>query len=271
MKRLILFISLLLSVAFISSAQVNQGRLKPQWLKQVPQTGTPDIKFVVVRTSGTYGMNMNANSLGQLALSLPGEWNVSTKTESMQVSERVRTLRNSAGQMRQVGSVSVEADGKPVTIPCMQVSEYLGGTTGNNYDNWVLFQVTQGTDVPFLDYMKTTKYGAAGTLLSIIPGCGQFYKGDPLKGALFLGGCTIGAGAIVFSEMQRQAYLSQISQTHDINVIKQLDARQKNLGIVRNVSIGVTAAVYIWNLIDAATAPGAERIVLTGNTLQFKF
>lgn len=271
MKRIFAFTFLLLMAAGISVAQGNKDRIKPQWLKQVPYTGTPDIKFVVVRTSGAYGMNMNANSLGQLALNLPGEWNVSTKTESMQLSERVRTLRNSSGQMRQVGSVRVEADGKPVTIPCMQVSEYCGTSSGNNYDNWVLFQVTQGPDVPFLDYRKTSSYGAAGTLLSIVPGCGQFYKGDPLKGALFLGGCAVGAGAIVFSEMQRQAYVSQIGQTHDINVIKQLDAKQKNLGIVRNVSIGATVAIYIWNLIDAATAPGAERIVLTGNTLQFKF
>lgn len=269
MRRLIYIITVFLLAANLSMAQ-NDG-IKPKWLRQVPQTGVDDVRFILVRTSGVYGMNMNANPLGQLAVNLPGEWNVSTKTESMQVSEHVRSRSSSTGQMRQVGSVEVEAEGKPVTIPCMQVAEYTGKTMGNNYDHWVLYQVTRSMDVPFLDYYKTSSYGAQGALLSIIPGCGQFHKGEPLKGVLFLGGVAAGAGLALFSETQRQAYISQIGQTHDINVIKSLDAKQKNLGIVRNIGISASVAIYIWNLIDAATAPGAERIVLTGNALQFKF
>ena len=207
-----------------------------------------------------------ADELGRLTVNLPGEWHVSTTTSNVQVSERnLGTLRSSGG-MQQTGTIETEANGSPVTINCLRVDEFRKGNSV-----WALYQVGKGADTRFQDCYVTEKYGSAGLLLSLIPGAGQFYKGDPAKGMLFLGGVAVGAGTSAFLLMQRQAFIQQIGQTHDINVIKQLDAQQRNFGIAGGICIGATAAVYLWNLIDAGMAPGAKRVVLTGNGLNYRF
>ena len=265
MKRFIIAAGFAILSLVSVNAQGRSDRLKPQWLRQVPVSRSADTRFVVSQTFNGPGVSY-ADEMGGLVVGLPSDWKVSTSTAVVQVSERTVGDRRSAGVMKQTGTIETKADGFPVSIRCARVDSYEKGNR-----RWALYQVAKGADAVFADCVYTERYGAAGGVLSIIPGCGQFYKGDPLKGTLFLGGCTAGGVGIVFTEMQRKAYRAQIGQTHDINVQKQLDARCRNLGIARNVCIGATAALYIWNIIDGAVAPGAKRIVFTGNTLQYNF
>lgn len=169
------------------------------------------------------------------------------------------------GKATSKGETSVYFDNDEVYFTPLPI------TQGYYKDTYAMLFQAVPAGHSMLDYRVTDSYGAAGCLLSVIPGCGQFYKGDPIKGVLFLGGCALGAGASAFTLMQRQAYISQMGQTHDVNVIKQLDAKQKNMGIVGGICLGATAIIYLWNLVDGALAPGAERLVLTGNGLNFKF
>ena len=266
MRKTIFALLLIAASAFAAGAQGRSDKLKPQWLRQVPSGISSDAQFVTVRTFNGYGQTSYADEMGRLVVNLPSEWKVATTTSTVQLSEREIGERRSSGTMKQVGSIETEAEGKPVSIQCMRVDEFSKGV-----DRWVLYQVAKGKEAKFAECYVTDRYGAAGCLLSIIPGCGQFYKGDPLKGGLFLGGCVAGGLGALFSESQRQAYISQLGQTHDINVIRQLDARQKNLGIARNVCLGATAALYVWNLIDGAMAPGAKKIKFTGSALQYNF
>lgn len=265
MKRFVVVTGLVLLSLLSAQAQGRSDRLKPQWLRQVPASASADTRFVVAQTYNGPGVSY-ADEMGGLVVGLPSDWRVSTSTAVVQVSERTIGDRRSAGVMRQTGTIETKADGLPVSIRCARVDSYEKGNS-----RWALYQVAKGSDAVFADCVHTDRYGAAGGFLSIIPGCGQFYKGDPLKGTLFLGGCAAGGLGIVFTEMQRQAYRSQIGQTLDVNVIRQLDAKCRNLGIARNVCIGATAAVYLWNIIDGAVAPGAKRIVFTGNALQYNF
>lgn len=266
MRKAIFTLLLIAVSAFVAGAQGRSDKLKPQWLRQVPSGVSSDVHFVTVRTFNGYGQTSYADEMGHLVVNLPSEWKVATSVSTVQLSEREIGERRSSGTMKQIGSIETEAEGKPVSIQCMRVDEFSKGV-----DRWALYQVAKGADTRFAECYVTDRYGAAGCLLSIIPGCGQFYKGDPMKGVLFLGGCALGAGASAFTYMQRQTYIHQISQTHDINVIRQLDAKQKNMGIACGVCLGATAALYLWNLIDGAMAPGAKKIKFTGSALQYNF
>lgn len=266
MRKAIFAMLLIAASAFAAGAQGRSDKLKPQWLRQVPSAVASDVQFVTVNTFNGYGQTSYSDEMGRLVVNLPSEWKVSTKTSTVQVSDRAISERRSSGQMRQVGTIETEAEGKPVSIRCMRVDDFSKGA-----QRWALYQVAKGADAKYAECYVTDRYGAAGCLLSIIPGCGQFYKGDPLKGSLFLGGCAVGGLGALFAESQRQAFISQLGQTHDINVIRQLDAKQKNLGIARNVCLGATAALYVWNLVDGAMAPGAKKIKFTGSALQYNF
>lgn len=266
MKKYILIIILSLTSLITADAQNRADKLKPQWLRQVPRSMNADVKFVTTDVYAPYGSVSYADEMGRLTVNLPGEWQVSTSLANVQVSDRNISTRRSSGSMRQTGTIETEANGSPVTLNCLRVDEF---RKGNRV--WALYQVGRGADTQFQDCYVTEKYGATGLFLSLIPGCGQFYKGDTTKGILFLGGCAVGAGASAFVLMQRNNVIKQINQTHDINVIRQLDARQKNMGVAGGICLGATAAIYIWNLIDGALAPGARRVVLTGNGLNYKF
>jgi hypothetical protein len=43
------------------------------------------------------------------------------------------------------------------------------------------------------------------------------------------------------------------------------------MGIARNVCIGLTAALYVWNIFDASVTPGKKRVKVTNKGLQFDF
>jgi hypothetical protein len=139
------------------------------------------------------------------------------------------------------------------------------------YEEVVLFKVDESADQGAVTPSPAPVRGAVPALLSIVPGGGQLYKQDYLKSALFLGGTLVGSGGIVFCESQRKAYLSQADQTHDINALRQASARAQNMEIARNICIGATAILYVYNIADAAFAPGHKRVQVTPSGIRVQF
>lgn len=103
--------------------------------------------------------------------------------------------------------------------------------------------------------------GIVPASMSLIPGGGQLYKGDYLKAGLMFGGCAMGVGGIIICESQRQNYMSQVTQTHDVNNIRMLTSYAQNMAAFRNVFIAATAALYVFNIADAAFFAGKKQKV----------
>ena len=106
--------------------------------------------------------------------------------------------------------------------------------------------------------------------MSLIPGVGQLYKGSKLKGGLILGGTVACAGMIIASENMRSSYIKKMQEKP---VHKAFYNDKADLWCnVRNGFIGATAALYVYNLIDAAVAPGRRRVIVKeGNSIYFSF
>ena len=126
------------------------------------------------------------------------------------------------------------------------------------YENDVVFKL-KDSDAPMP--VTVPVKGVVPGLMSIVPGGGQLYKGDYLKSGLFFSGCAVGVGGIIVCESRRQSLLQQAAQTHDINNIKILSSQAHNMLIARNIFIGVTAALYVYNIADASFAPGKRQKV----------
>ena len=254
------FIALLFPLAL--SGQGHGDRLIPKWCGNAPGKA-----FKVVRTD----QYSSAASLGKLVETLGTEWNVgqSIQLQNIDIIERKGGVISGSSQ-QQVSRLDIMADGKPVSIKCQLVDEWSRKGKGSSGEYYSLYQVAD-LDAPFIPCQVTNRYGILPMFFSLIPGAGQFYKGDVLKGSLMLAGCAAGIGGTVFLESRRRACIAQMKQTHDVNLIKRYSADERNFGMARNVTLGITAALYIYNLIDAAAAPGARRVVVDPSGIHYNF
>mgnify|MGYP003291552031 FL=1 len=272
-KYMAIALGVLLSIGCLSAQNRIEG-LKPQWLRIKPVCKSdPNVLFVPV-TIWLPAPDMEDQVRRSIYNALPVGWSQEVTYLGNQSQELTPAIQNGkvvkGGKATIVSDSIMTAEGNLIRYKSMKVDEYSGKRNGQSVYS-AIYQVVPDDGTELKACYVTDRYGASAACLSIVPGIGQFYKGDMLKGSLFMGGCVLGGVGVVFTEMQRQAYLSQISQTHDINVIRQLDANRKNMGIARNVCIGVTAALYVWNIFDAAVAPGARRIRITDRGIQYNF
>ena len=107
---------------------------------------------------------------------------------------------------------------------------------------------------------KSTSYGAAPALMSIIPGLGQFYKGSTVKGICMLGGvAACGVGALL-CENERSDYKNKMKEQPQF--AKNYNTKANNYETARNICLGAAAAIWIYNIVDAAAAKGTRKIVV---------
>lgn len=139
--------------------------------------------------------------------------------------------------------------------------EYISFPDGSRlYRCYSLYALAQTTETARLDEISfTRKYGGRGFARSlIIPGWGQMYKGSTVKGISILGGEALLVGGIIVAENMRASYQNKWKQQKNKNYLTKMD----NCETARNVCIGVAAALYVYNLIDALVANGRKRTVV---------
>lgn len=274
MKRGVFLCFLTLLICFSASSQTYKSeRLKPAWIRNhpVPSNGT-----FMYSVHDDYASNIEEarnKCLNDLIFSSGFEkgmvvvTDVNTTVSSSMVWQGDKLVESSEDSF--VANTSMK--GKEHSLSVRKVAEYweldskLGG-----YHLYVLYGRSVSGQEPIFDNVRiTNKYGARGFCRSIIPGWGQIYKGSVTKGVLMFSGVALTAGAAVTMEGMRKSYYDKMNICLGNNDSSD-DAKgrtyynmSKNMELYRNISIGACAAIYIYNLIDAAVAPGASRIVPT--------
>lgn len=240
-------------------------KIKPRWIDSTSQSRNDGYYFVTLHTDASSSLDACRTAvLKELATNVE-------RTDKISVSELYSDnsqQQYSNGRVVASGSdsyelkLSVEGIARPICS--RRIDEYFGRDRFSGRScYYALYAVERfGSVADFSDIRVTSKYGARGLWRSaIIPGWGQFHKRSYLKGGLILGGCAVFAGGIIFTENERNNYAVKIGQTHDINAIKIYQNRRNHFAIARNVCIGATAALYVYNLVDAIVAPGARYVV----------
>jgi TolB-like protein len=111
------------------------------------------------------------------------------------------------------------------------------------------------------------KTGMSGAIYrsAALPGWGQFYTGHPWQGSLFTGLAVLSIGTIVWSVLDyndknnvvtsfnegRNVVPGETVAQNEIRKDKAVDDKNKASGTV-NMAIGITAGVWIVNMVDAA-------------------
>ena len=267
-RLLILTASILLGISSIYAQELSD-KVKPQWMKHAPLSKTYGICYVPVTVYTTDWQSASTLALNELSRHLPRNWNVTTITDVERESymEREGTNKIGANKRTQTYKLYVRNEGDPVTIRCKEVDAYwkevqIGGN--NQLEYTILYQVIAPNSMAdFEETIVSTQYGVCGLWRSmIVPGWGQFYKGSKAKGAMFLGGTAALAGGMVYCQSRIINSRNLAAQTYNPEHLRIYSRRISNFSTARNVCIGATAALYIWNLVDAVVAPGARRVVI---------
>lgn len=269
--RPILFFLSVLCIPALCAGQSRVNSLTPKWMHSAPKSKSKVIQYKTIILINPSEQNVSTLALGELARNVENEWTIQEREMYSQANKlRREGTRIVENDRVQIDTIEIHADGKVVTLNCKLADEFWGIKDGvKRY--YALYQLSANRYAVFDKVYPTNYYGIGPLFMSVIPGVGQYYKGDPVKGSLFMGGCLVTGIGAFFLENQRQAYKNQLSQTHDINLIRKLSANEQNCATARNVTIGLAAAAYLYNLIDAAIAPGARKVKVKPGGVNFSF
>lgn len=271
MNKLGLILSLLFCVATVF---VAEAKAKPQWVKSVPTPKNSTYEFKVVESVGDDYEEARSQSLRHLVSMVEHDDNIAID-EGYEVESK--SQRNSDGvsesTKNKVYTLHLKND-VTKTITSEKVAEYWEEFDVNgrkSYRLYALYMVQHKNQAPQFDDVKlTTKYGMRGFARSmIVPGWGQIYKGSPVKGGLILGGAVAVATGIVVTENTRADYVKKMHEQPKF--AKVYNSKAADWETARNVCIGAAAALYVYNLIDAVAADGAQRAIVKKRNDNFSF
>lgn len=265
--RLRVSIYILLLFCNLVAAQTNAG-LCPKWVKDTPGSTDPSIYFVVVHTDASPHLSAARASVKQDLAS-----NVE-RTDKVEVSEvfednsRQNYKGDNVSMISQDSySLKLRIEGTAEPIKSRRIDEYYkiverGGMSVLDY--YAVYAIEhKGMAADLSKISAVSSYGGLGLWRSaIVPGWGQMYKGSWLKGGLVLGGSVALAGGALTCGLIRNDNFAKMANTHSSSVKQQYAARANMLNTGMYCCIGGLAALYVYNLIDAAVAPGARRIIV---------
>lgn len=160
----------------------------------------------------------------------------------------------------------LEAEGRKLDEGYRIIDEYWEYTSDLAY-GYFLVQIPHEMKCSDWEYVElnTTRYPFSGRCF--VPGMAQIYKGSKVKGGLIIGAEALGVAGIVtsFSMMASYDRLVLEDKKHASVYADQADLWQ-NIGWG---SIAFTAAIYIYNVIDGAVAPGKRHIQIGSKSFNY--
>lgn len=243
----------------------NSTSPRPKWLSQMPTPTNNTFHYEVQTVVAPSLEGARSMAIDRIV----GNSGMKNGVVVMSESQSNRAFKQHWVNGRLTETYDVNTDHKtemkstPQTLYMKKVAEYWERHNGE-YRYTAAYAKSELDEPPLYDNVTATRnYGARGLWRSmIIPGWGQIYKGSTAKGCTILGATALCAVGIVVADNQRADYVKKISHTHDASLIKSYRTKRDHWATGRNVCIGALSALYIYNLIDALVAPGAERLVV---------
>lgn len=165
-----------------------------------------------------------------------------------------------------VDTTALAADGSKVTkisMPTGDSTSVVYAKLVDDYDEFIdyelnvfqheyyqLYAVTNCNAAPVFDEFRIEQVSNTDALArSIVPGLGQLYKGQTAKGCAIMGAEAFFIGSAIVFECKRSYYSD-----------KGWRSKTRSWKEFRNIAIAGAGIVYIYNLIDAATAKAGHQV-----------
>lgn len=168
------------------------------------------------------------------------------------------------------------AGNTPSTFYARLIDEYVSfdDNVDETYDYtlYQLFEVSNREDgvMPTYDDCDFTRsYNTQALVRSIIPGLGQYYKGQNLKAYCIWGGEAVFIAAALWCEKRRADYADDRNHflaEGDLISWDSYRSKSQSWRVFRNIAIGGAIGVYVYNLLDAALSKGPRQVVVRKNS-----
>lgn len=271
MKNIYVLIWLMFSVGISVRAEI-----KPTWITNPPNEGNNSYSFKVVVSESETLQNASAQSIRSLVSMVEHDENIKIE-EFYEVEEKSQYSSLTKTDIEDFKDKYVLKIGTHIDkqLYAQKYKEYIEEFKRNG-KTWirlyVLYAVQRNNSVSarFDEVKFTTKYGMRGFVRSmIVPGWGQIYKGSAVKGGFILGGAVAVAAGIIITENTRADYIKKMHEQPKFADV--YNSKATDWETARNVCIGAAAALYIYNLVDAVAADGAERAIVKKRNNNFSF
>jgi len=256
---------LLLTFCLLALSAVAQ---KPKWIGNTPKELNNSYKFIEVVSYGSTIEGARMDAKQQLALNEQLINAIRVNVESGMKTHEEENIVNgkSNATYHEEVDIKMSTTGETYKLQANKVDEYYAGREGGMVKLHTLFMVAVQDKPKFDRTYLSTNYGATPILMSVIPGLGQWYKGSKVKGICMFAAEAAALAGILICENQRSSYKKKIIQQPKF--AQTYENKRSNYETGRNICIGAAAAIWIYNMIDAAVAKGARKVeVQRGSTV----
>lgn len=193
-------------------------------------------------------------------------WEHGITVTSKTIDEVKHSINNDDSNFSQNRSTTTTITQDGYTASLTKVDEYSeldkGSSNPVKYKVWQLYVI----DCPWADRINlkyTTKYGfsTAGWRSLIIPGWGQFYKKQYVKGAAFLGVELVAAASAAYFQSRYNYNIKHSLETPILDLQIEYTNRAQKQTLYRNISLGACAAIWVLNVLDASLLEGRPRYI----------
>ena len=167
------------------------------------------------------------------------------------------------------GNISV-SDGHDLIVKSRVLSEYIERHESGSYP-YTVYLLVQTAKNPMYEVenvkISNGDYPFSGRVF--VPGWAQFYKGQNIKGTLFITGEALFVGGIIASFSLKSYYENQIGNTHNSKAKHDFSNKANACNIAGYIGVGLAVSLYLWNIIDGAVSKGKPYIEADDRELSF--
>lgn len=163
-------------------------------------------------------------------------------------------------------TLSFDKDGQKKVVYAQLVDEYTKlddfVTNQFEYNYWQLFAISEpGVQYPQFDDFTLTRHfnRAKATAASIIPGLGQLYKGQKVKGIIIMSTEAVLIGSLIWSDYEYRYFKRRRAETGDPHFHNTMTTYKE----LRAFSAIAAAGLYVYNLFDAALCNIPRRVEIS--------
>lgn len=234
---------------------------KPRWVGHTPKELNDTYRFIEVVSFGNTISEARMDAKQQLAQNEQlrravtinvNSGNLQHVNQQIVNGDMVETIQNNI-------TIETTISGQEYRLQAYPVDEYMQ-QKGGQVKLYTLYMVGVTDHVIFDRTYKSNRYGAVPVVMSIIPGLGQMYKGSTVKGICMLGSVAVSGLGALFCENERSDYKNKMKEQPQF--AKNYNTKANNYETGRNICLGAAAAIWVYNIVDAAAAKGARRIIV---------
>lgn len=269
LKRMANYFFLMICL-FLSLSVTAQTQTKPLWVQKGEKSleKKPTNESYYFKIFNTYGMDVNLLEKQRFQPLLE---HICDRYQADLAQIKLDSLYLSNDSSKMTYRITFTDSIGNAVVYAEKVDEYRAfeDYVDNTYqfEYYQLYAISKRDSVPVFDEFTLSRtYNYKAVCLSLIPGLGQIYKGQKIKGYAILGmeaTLVVSAVAFHFKKHYCDKQISEQPQFADSWRSKSLGWRQ-----MRNLCFGVAGCLYVYNLIDAALSKGSRHVVVKKPKLQ---